>query len=270
MDRVITDLKAHDLAVDLIGSRAVGLSAEDSDINVLVTLSMEVLKRAVEAQVPATFTVKRFPLKWNSHRALVLTHIHTNEEIVIISRCSADLFLRERDIIIQLLLDFDDRVGQLLRLIGQWYSRRRDELPPDAPNRYVFRLSGLHFLMSRIQGGPLLPPMTEAGPFLNKLHPTWKARSTKSAPVHADELFHEWLRKISKSDTAGLLVDLRHPYALEDIDDSEVKRWRILDVATQKDIVNFKLNSDFTARVPRAIAQVARRDVAQIANQQAA
>merc|ERR1712125_247785 len=125
---------------------------------------------------------------------------------------------------------------------GQWYTRRRDEFPAEAPNRYFFRLTGVHFLMARALG-PLLPPLAEAGPFLNEQHPTWKARSAKgSGGIDAETLFVEWLKKMSKSDSSGLLVDLRKPYALEDIDESEIRRWRILDVATMRDVVNWKLN----------------------------
>eukprot|EP00929_Paragymnodinium_shiwhaense_P104149 TRINITY_DN68254_c0_g1_i1.p1 TRINITY_DN68254_c0_g1~~TRINITY_DN68254_c0_g1_i1.p1 ORF type:complete len:283 (+),score=67.65 TRINITY_DN68254_c0_g1_i1:85-933(+) len=271
MDRAVKELKFYDLAVDLIGSQATNLASKDSDINVLVSMPLKYLRKEVEEAKPPIYEVRSGRGRFCLEETLFLLHIPTGVELAVLSRWSADIFMRERDLLMTLLLEYDDRVPHLLRRIGEFYSRYRDGLPLAAgfPSRYLFMLTGIHFLMSRVMGY-VLPPLAQAGPFIHTTNSTWEA-GKKAKGVSERELYEEWLKRLSRSDTKGLFVDIRNPYS-----DVVEGKWRILDPASCLPAVDYDLvllAKDVQGREqadpnshPGAIALAARHEIAAMKN----
>lgn len=262
--RALGDLKLYDLAVDLVGSRATGLELEDSDVNVLVSMPLKGLERVLEEQgSSALFQVipnRRFRID-----ALHLLHVASCEELTVISRWSTDIFIRERDELMRILLEYDERAVWFLKLVGGWCRRYRDELPPEEgfPNRYMFRISGLHFLMSRVLG-VVLPPLKHAGPFLNTTNSRFKA-AKKASAISVEDLFQDWLRSLTKSDVNGLYADLRNPYEEGTPGNSpEGPWWRIVDPASCEDLIAYNMADPERGRYVTAIAGAARRELARL------
>jgi len=254
-DTAVQDLKYHDLAVDLVGSRATGVDLPDSDVNVLVSMPLAALEKAVQEQVPVVFAPAED--RWTREHTLRLKHLPTGAELDVISRWSTDIFVRERDEVLRQILEFDERAVAFLRYVGEFYRRHKDSIPPEEgfPSRYVFRLTGLHFLMARVRG-PLLPPLTKNGPILDVQHSKWKA--AKKAVVSMEDLYQEWLKRLSTSDTRGLSADLRHPY-----EEGPPGKWRVVDPASGLEVARYRLQvSQGETSIPSVIAAAARRELA--------
>lgn len=259
-EAAVKDLGQYDLAVDLVGSRKTDLAQPDSDINVLVSMPLKYLRKEVESATPPVYTVSKKVHAFCRDNVLHLIHISSRAELAVMSRWSADIFIRERDDLMRLVMEFDERIAHVLRRIGSWYRKYKAEMPPEKgfPNRYVFMLTGIHFMMARVMGH-VLPPLAAAGPFINKESSTWMA-GKKSSGVTENDLYNEWLRKIARSDKKGLFADIRNPYY--EGSDPVPDKWRVVDPATCLDTCNFNLKQE--ENNGQVIAQMAQQEIAAI------
>eukprot|EP00928_Gymnodinium_smaydae_P073650 TRINITY_DN56812_c0_g1_i1.p1 TRINITY_DN56812_c0_g1~~TRINITY_DN56812_c0_g1_i1.p1 ORF type:complete len:260 (+),score=80.90 TRINITY_DN56812_c0_g1_i1:74-853(+) len=229
-DKAVSDLRGFDLSATAIGSRVTGLATDDSDVNVAVTVPIEALARQIEEQTPQQFKIveKKLP-------RLLLTHISTRAKVAVITRWSSEThFLRKRDELLQMVVEYDQRAFDFLRLIGDWQRGCAKELPvaEGFPNAYVWRVIGVHFLMTRFSG-ILLPPLVDNSLTLaafNTNHSKFKA--SKKCGDNASELFYDWMKRLIAAETKGLKVNLREPY-----EESEPGKWCVLDPASGEDLV---------------------------------
>eukprot|EP00927_Polykrikos_kofoidii_P048392 TRINITY_DN42674_c0_g1_i1.p1 TRINITY_DN42674_c0_g1~~TRINITY_DN42674_c0_g1_i1.p1 ORF type:complete len:265 (+),score=40.89 TRINITY_DN42674_c0_g1_i1:218-1012(+) len=259
--RAVGDLKLYDLAVDLVGSRATNLADDDADVNVLVSMPLKGLQRALEEQGSSAM-FKIIPNRRFRIDALHLLHPASGAELIAISRWSADIFIRERDELIRLLIEYDERVPSFLTLIGNWYRRYAEEMPEEEgfPNRYTFRIIGLYFLMARVLG-VVLPPLKDAGPFLNTTHASFKA-AKKASAISVDDLFQEWIKVLMKSDINGLFAHLRLPYQ-----ECLPGLWRVVDPASCEDLIMYDMAQPEDCACVATLSSLARRELARLKNE---
>lgn len=220
MEKAMADLRLYDLAIDLHGSRALGIAQRKSNVDVLITRPLEsLLKELLHEEDDARFThagSEPCGPPWYLPQKLMLQHVATSVRLDLISRWSADIFVRERDAVARVCLEKDERVHPFLELVAKWYYARRACMPPEEgyPTAYCFRLFALHYLMSRSEKGVgvVLPPLTTFGSFLNEKDEKY-IYLTKDTATVADDLAVEFLENLGRlsKEGQGLWADLRKP-----------------------------------------------------------
>jgi len=218
IDKALTDLRLYDLAIDLHGSRALGIHQPNSNVDVLITRPLQGLLNELEKEAPEQSkfnhigTVPTGP-PWYLPQKLRLSHLATGVELQLISRWSADIFVRERDAFTKACFNQDERVQPYLELVLKWAKRRSDFMPVDQgyPSVYCFRLFALHFLMVRMHGA-VLPPLTRFGSSIDVNNEGYARKQKAETKFPSDDLaveFLEHLGKLSKPDQ-GLCANLRN------------------------------------------------------------
>jgi len=240
LDKALNDLRIYDLAIDLHGSRAVGIHQPNSNVDVLITRPLQGLLHELEehgvkqSRFEHVRTVPAGP-PWYQPSMMQLHHIPTSIKLDLISRWSADIFVRERDAVAHICLKKDDRVQGYLELVLKWAKRRRDFLPVDQgyPTVYCFRIMALHFLMSRVWG-VILPPLTANGSFLDdnaeKYVPAKKDKVTASDDLAVE--FLDYLGKCAKPDM-GIWASLRKP-----MEAGPPGVWQVIDPPSHKKLLH--------------------------------
>lgn len=241
LEKALADLRIYDLAIDLHGSRALGIAQSNSNVDVLITRPLEGLLNELQDD-PSRFrhecSIESGP-PWYLPPILKLLHVPTGTELDLISRWSADIFVRERDAVAKACFAQEERVQPYLEMVMKWAKRRGSFMSVDHgyPSAYCFRLFALHFLMTRMTLGVVLPPLTAFGAFVDLKHDVYKnAKIDKSTP--ADDLaveFLEHLGKSGKSTQPGIWADLRKPF---EVVPSGV--WQVVDPPSHKPLL--KLN----------------------------
>jgi hypothetical protein len=247
LDKALEDLRLYDLAVDLHGSRALGFAQPGSNVDVLCTRPLEGLLSELQGESKDDKRkdqrfkyVDTIPCSapWYQPPRLLLQHVPTGVQLDLISRWSADIFVRERDAVTKACMAYDEKVQPFLELVLKWSRKRKDQMPADEgnPNSYCFRLMALHFLMYRVIG-ILLPPLTKFGAFLNEKDERYAAVKNKDKALKADELVIEFLDHLGKSGKPGngLWADLRDPAK-----EGQAGVWQVVDPVTHKGMMNLK------------------------------
>jgi len=238
--KALADLRLYDLAVDLHGSRAVGIAQRKSNVDVLITRPLESLLQELEQDEDHHFKYIRTDpclAPWWQPPRLVVQHLPTGVRLDLISRWSADIFVRERDAVARVCLQKDDRVQAYLEMALKWYYARRTFMPADQgyPTAYCFRLIALHYLMSR-QLGVVLPPLTRFGSFLNEDSEDF-THLVKDKVTLADDLAVEFLEHLGKVGKHGeaLWADLRKPS-----ETGPLGVWQVIDPPSHKKLLKLK------------------------------
>lgn len=259
IEKALADLKLLDLAVDLYGSRAIEVAHRESDVNVLVSRPFPPLIReiqeAADSANPKFMLVEVVPTQLPDclPPRLVLKHISTDVVLDVISRWSADIFVRQRDEVSGVMLAFDDRVRDFIRLLHDWVLHHRHDFPTAEgyPNMYVFRLIGFHFLMARVMG-VVLPPLVAIGCKLNELDDSFVAqKKVKKDKASPEELLQDWLEALSKAEKRGLWANLKKPQ-----ETGPPSVWQVIDPPSGKKLLRLSESQIFE------IASRARRDAA--------
>mmetsp|Transcript_40899 Transcript_40899/g.73918 ORF Transcript_40899/g.73918 Transcript_40899/m.73918 type:complete len:276 (-) Transcript_40899:47-874(-) len=244
-EKALQDLRAFDISVTLHGSRVYGLAHEGSDVDLLTSMPLKRLQLDVEEQVPPQFRVLEAPcVKTKPAPRLLLLHLQSGVEVDVVSRWSTDIFVRERDALTQLMLGYDARVLEFMKLASEWVRLNQDK--NIWPHAYACRILAFHFLMTRVTG-PLLPPLKDNGCYLEQDHPTYISLK-KVVVVSGDELMQEWMRRLMSVDTKGLYASLRHPY--EEGEGANTTKCIIFDPANNEPI--FKVPQERMAVVAAA------------------
>lgn len=241
MDKALTDLRLFDLSIDLHGSRALGIHQPYSNTDVLTTRPLQGLLHELEEDPqqqkfkPTGPVLPGGPPPWCMPPKLKLLHIPSGIHLDVISRWSADIFVRDRDAVAHACIAKDERVQPFLTTVVKWAKGRKDFLPGDQgyPNSYCFRLFALHFLMARVVG-VVLPPMKDRGTFLNEESEKYAASKKIEKTMTIDDLALEFLEHLGKSGKPdrGLWADLRNPY-----EPGPVGVWQVIDPPTHKKLL---------------------------------
>lgn len=257
LEKALADLRLYDLAIDLHGSRALDIAQPDSDVNVIITRPLQGLLNELEESQQTLFRhVGWTPCTppWFLAPRLLLLHVKTDIQLDLIGRWSADIFVRERDVVTNVCMAKDDRVKPFLELVGKWARGRKGFMPEDEgfPNSYCFRLIGLHFLMLRMVG-VVLPPLTAIGSFLNDKEERYMA-AKKDTAMQADDLVVEFLQHLGKAGKPerGLWANLRIP-----TEPGPPGVWQVLDPPSHKKLLGAKGLPTFQIR---EISKMAKMD----------
>jgi hypothetical protein len=259
LDKALSDLRLYDLAVDLHGSRALGIAIPASNIDVLISRPLKGLLNELE-DVPQgsrrifkhVGTVECGPPDYLPPQVHLL-HVPSGLRLDLISRWSADIFVRERDKVCQACMEKDDRVQPFLKLVREWVERHRNHWPTAEgyPSSYCFRLMALHFLMYHMLG-VVLPPLREYGAFLNEKDERFVA-AKKAVGLTADDLFEEFLEYLGRAGKGdkGLWANLRNP-----VEAFSPGTWQVFDPPSRKKLLRMHFQQVFE------LASTARKDVA--------
>lgn len=244
LDKVLGDLRLYDLSIDLHGSRNIGIHQPSSNVDILTTRPLQGLldelyedKRNYN-KFKATSEVIETGPPWFMPPKIQLIHVPTRIPIDVISRWSADIFVRDRDKVTSICIEKDERVLPFLQAVLTWAKSRQDYFPAEEgyPSSYIFRLLALHFLMARVQG-VVLPPLGAHFCKLNEEHEKYAAAKKAEKSMSADDLcteFLEYLARCGKPDR-GIWADLRKP-----MEPGPNGEWQVIDPPSHKKMLKLE------------------------------
>jgi hypothetical protein len=243
LDKVLGDLRLYDLSIDLHGSRNIGIHQPSSNVDILTTRPLQGLLDELHQDPqnkfrPLSEVIQTGP-PWFMPPKIQLQHVPTSIQLDVISRWSADIFVRDRDKVASICIEKDERVLPYLQLVLTWAKSRQDYFSVEEgyPSSYIFRLLALHFLMARVQG-VVLPPLRAHHVALNAEHERYAAAKKVEKSMSPDDLateFLEYLARCGKPDR-GIWADLRNP-----MEPGPNGVWQVIDPTSHKKLL--RLNS---------------------------